>query len=170
MTEKDTDPFDIRDLLVVKLTRISSTLDRFSNYYYDEIYPETNLNDARYLMVIGASGEASAADIVRATSFDKATVSRNIKRLIAQGLICTTPDRSDARRTTLTLSEKGQQVYRTISRAIQVRDRAALDVLTPGEEMMLFELLDKLQRAADERVRAMNELGYDPAIRYEDLG
>jgi len=36
--------------------------------------------------------------------------------------------------------------------------------------MMLFELLDKLQRAADERVRAMNELGYDPAIRYEDLG
>ena len=169
MSDKDRDTFDIRDLLVVKLTRISSTLDHFSNYYYSEIYPETNLNDARYLMVIGSSGMASAADIVRATSFDKATVSRNVKRLIAQGLVCKTPDREDARRTMLTLSEQGQQVYQNISRAIRIRDRAALSVLTPGEEMMLFELLDKLQSAADERLKRMQALGRDPAIAYDKL-
>lgn len=167
MTTDTTRPLEINDLLVAKLTRISSTLDHFSDYYYAEVYPETNLNDARYLLVIGAQGEGSAADIVRKLSFDKATVSRNISRLIKQGLLCKTKDHNDGRRSALTLTEKGQEIYRTISSSVRLRDQAALSTLTAGEKLMLFELLEKLQNSASHRLKSMEELGYDPAIKYE---
>lgn len=167
MTADTSEPLDTNDLLLARLTRIGSTLDHFSNYYYSEVYPEINLNDARYLLVIGAQGEESAADIVRKLSFDKATVSRNINRLIQQGLLCKTRDHNDGRRSALTLTEKGREIYRTISISVRLRDQAALSILTPGEKLMLFELLEKLQNAANDRLKAMDELGCDPAVQYE---
>lgn len=167
MTADTIGPLEINDLFVAKLTRISSTLDRFSNYFYDEIYPETNLNDARYLLFIGSQGEGSAADIVRTLNFDKTTVSRNISRLIKKGLLCKTQDHSDGRRSALTLTAKGLEIYKTISIAVRLRDQAALSPLTAGEQMILFEILEKLQTAANHRLSVMEALGVDPAVKYE---
>lgn len=168
MTVDISGPLEIDELLAARLTQLSSTLAQFSDYYYAEVYPKTNLHDARYILVLGAQGEGSATDIARKLSFDKATVSRNISRLIKQGVLCKTKDHNDARRSSLTLTEKGQDIYRTISSSVRLRDHAALSVLTDGERMMLFELLGKLQSAANHRLEAMEEMGYDPAIKYEE--
>ncbi len=166
MKDKYQSPLDLEQMLAAKLTRISSTLDHFSNYYYSEVFPETNLNDARYLLILGARKEASAVDIVKAMNFDKATASRNIKKLINQGLIIRKTDPSDARRTPLTLSKKGQAIYDEISQSLRLRNEAALASLSPGEVTIFFEILDKLQASANNRLQKMNSDKQDPAIDY----
>ncbi|WP_428034379.1 MarR family winged helix-turn-helix transcriptional regulator [Amphritea sp.] len=166
MKDKYQSPLDLEQMLAAKLTRISSTLDHFSNYYYSEVFPETNLNDARYLLILGARKEASAVDIVKAMNFDKATASRNIKKLINQGLIIRKTDPSDARRNPLTLSKKGQAIYDEISQSLRLRNEAALASLSPGEVTIFFEILDKLQASANNRLQKMNSDKQDPAIDY----
>jgi len=166
MKDKYQSPLDLEQMLAAKLTRISSTLDHFSNYYYSEVFPETNLNDARYLLILGARKEASAVDIVKAMNFDKATASRNIKKLINQGLIIRKTDPSDARRNPLTLSKKGQAIYDEISQSLRLRNEAALASLSPGEVTIFFEILDKLQASANNRLQKMNSDKRDPAIDY----
>ncbi|WP_296056132.1 MarR family winged helix-turn-helix transcriptional regulator [uncultured Amphritea sp.] len=166
MEDKHQSSLNLDQMLVAKLTRISSTLDHFSNYYYSEVFPETNLNDARYLLILGSRKEASAVDIVKAMNFDKATASRNIKRLIHQGFILKNSDPADARRSTLTLSKKGQAIYDKISQSVRLRNEAALASLSPGEATILFEILDKLQANANTRLQKLNTSGQDPAIDY----
>ena len=166
MKDKYQSPLELDKMLVAKLTRISSTLDHFSNYYYSEVFPETNLNDARYLLILGARKEASAVDIVKEMNFDKATASRNIKRLIDQGFIEKKADPSDARRNTLTLSKKGRAIYDEISQSVRLRNKAIIASLTPGEVTIFFEILDKLQANANDRLKEMNTSGQDPAIDY----
>ncbi|WP_299205225.1 MarR family winged helix-turn-helix transcriptional regulator [uncultured Amphritea sp.] len=166
MKDKYQSPLDLEQMLAARLTRISSTLDHFGNYYYSEVFPETNLNDARYLLILGARKEASAVDIVKAMNFDKATASRNIKKLIDQGLILRKTDPSDARRNTLTLSKKGQAIYDEISQSVRLRNEAALASLSPGEVTIFFEILDKLQASANNRLQKMNSDKQDPAIDY----
>ncbi len=166
MKDKYQSPLDLEQMLAAKLTRISSTLDHFSNYYYSEVFPETNLNDARYLLILGARKEASAVDIVKAMNFDKATASRNIKKLINQGRIIRKTDPSDARRNPLTLSKKGQAIYDEISQSLRLRNEPALASLSPGEVTIFFEILDKLQASANNRLQKMNSDKQDPAIDY----
>lgn len=162
-------PLNLETILVAKLTHLSGTLDHFSNYYYSEIFPETNLNDARYLLVLGERGEASAVDIVKAMNFDKTTASRNIKRLISQGLIERKPDLNDARKSSLTLSKEGKRIYNEISQSVQLRNKAAISSLSKGELSILFEILEKLQDDADKRLTTLAKEGSDPSIDYKKM-
>jgi len=67
-----------------------------------------------------------------------------VDRLVKRGLINTRPDTDDARRLVLTLTKAGEEtIDRNRSAALDVSSQT-LKPLSPGERMMLMELLQKI--------------------------
>lgn len=86
----------------------------------------------------------SQGNLGRETAMDMATIKGVVDRLVKRGLINTRPDTEDARRLVLTLTKAGQEtIDRNRSAALDVSTQT-LKPLTPGERMMLMELLQKI--------------------------
>lgn len=86
----------------------------------------------------------SQGNLGRETAMDMATIKGVVDRLVKRGLINTKPDTEDARRLVLTLTKAGEEtIDRNRSAALDVSTQT-LKPLTPGERMMLMELLQKI--------------------------
>ena len=86
----------------------------------------------------------SQGNLGRETAMDMATIKGVVDRLVKRGLINTRPDTADARRLVLTLTKAGEEtIDRNRSAALDVSTQT-LKPLTPGERMMLMELLQKI--------------------------
>ena len=86
----------------------------------------------------------SQGNLGRETAMDMATIKGVVDRLVKRGLINTRPDTDDARRLVLTLTKAGEEtIDRNRSAALDVSSQT-LKPLSPGERMMLMELLQKI--------------------------
>ncbi len=86
----------------------------------------------------------SQGNLGRETAMDMATIKGVVDRLVKRGLINTRPDTADARRLVLTLTQAGEEtIDRNRSAALDVSTQT-LKPLTPGERMLLMELLQKI--------------------------
>lgn len=86
----------------------------------------------------------SQGTLGRETAMDMATIKGVVDRLVKRGLINTRPDTEDARRLVLTLTIAGEEtIDRNCSAALDVSTQT-LKPLSPGERMMLMELLQKI--------------------------
>lgn len=80
----------------------------------------------------------------REIAMDVATIKGVVDRLVRRGFVSTSPDRTDARRLVLSLTDEGlAAIEQNIALALEV-SRQTLDPLTPAERMMLIELLRKI--------------------------
>jgi DNA-binding MarR family transcriptional regulator len=80
----------------------------------------------------------------RETAMDVATIKGVVDRLVKRGLVTTAPDRTDARRVVLSLTEDGRAVIRTNLGAAVAATEQTLAPLTSAERMMFLELLQKI--------------------------
>ena len=80
----------------------------------------------------------------REIAMDVATIKGVVDRLVKRGFVSTSPDRTDARRLVLSLTDDGlAAIEQNVARALEV-SRQTLDPLTPAARMMLIELLRKI--------------------------
>lgn len=80
----------------------------------------------------------------REIAMDVATIKGVVDRLVKRGLVSTEPDKTDARRLVLSLTEDGHAaIAENVERALQVSEQT-LSPLTPAERLMLIELLRKI--------------------------
>jgi DNA-binding MarR family transcriptional regulator len=103
----------------------------------------------RVVALVGAAGKTRLSDLARITALDKGLLSRNVKNLVKQGLITSTPDSFDHRVQHLTLSEQGREIF---DRALPVTRRRQNHLragLTPEEIDAFRKVLDKLEIAAE---------------------
>ncbi|MCF3642677.1 MarR family winged helix-turn-helix transcriptional regulator [Rhizobium sp. TRM95111] len=80
----------------------------------------------------------------RDIAMDVATIKGVVDRLVKRGFVSTSPDRTDARRLVLSLTEEGlTAIDQNVALALDVSEQT-LSPLTPAERMMLIELLRKI--------------------------
>ena len=80
----------------------------------------------------------------RETAMDVATIKGVIDRLVKRGLVATEPDRNDARRVVLSLTETGNAVIEANLAAAVSATEKTLAPLSPSERLVFLELLRKI--------------------------
>jgi DNA-binding MarR family transcriptional regulator len=86
----------------------------------------------------------AARDVVRFTAMDKVAVSRAVNSLMDKKLVERTFSNEDKRRSELSLSPKGQDIYREIVPRALAYEKAILDKLNADEVKALDSMIKKL--------------------------
>jgi DNA-binding MarR family transcriptional regulator len=120
---------------------------------YSWISDQYGLKRPEYVVLysLALADGGSARDISRTSGFPKNTLSRAVSRLERLDLI---EARSKApgggRRQALHLSEKGWALFNETRPAFEAREQRMLKVLSQGERQILFELMSKVVKDAQD--------------------
>lgn len=95
------------------------------------------------LVAIGRRGPIGVVELADNLGRDYTTVSRQVKKLEAQGLAHKQPNARDRRISEVTLSEQGQAIFAQIARARQKLMNQVLANWSPEEVQALFTLTRK---------------------------
>lgn len=125
---------------------------------YLEHQHRISLNEFRVLMMIGRMHVAASHELSERTGVSTMTVSRAVSALRRHGRVNVAPDPKNRRRKTLTLTEEGARLYRSM---LPATDKVAgyLFEALRTDEMMAFDrylqiLIDALE-ARDEQGRSL---------------
>jgi len=127
--------------LSVITNRISGALSRHYAARFGISIPEW-----RVIANLGRYPGLSANQVAERSAMDKVTVSRAVAGLERKNLLQRVRDDGDKRRSHLTLSTKGQEVYGEIAPLALGFERDLLTALTSEEVIQLDRIIDKLNR------------------------
>ena len=102
----------------------------------------------RVIAVLARNPGFSAAALAERTAMDKVAVSRAVAGLVRSGRVKRTLARSDRRRSVLTVTARGREVYTRIIPYALEYERRLLAEFTPSEQSVFHGLLTRLQRRA----------------------
>lgn len=108
------------------------------------------VSEWRVLAVLGPKRAMSASDIVKQSSMDKVKVSRAIAKLRESGLLKRDVDGDDRRRYALRLTDRGDEVFRTLVPKVLELEEKLLEGLTQGERRMLVGLMERVRKNAEQ--------------------
>jgi DNA-binding MarR family transcriptional regulator/GNAT superfamily N-acetyltransferase len=110
------------------------------------------LSEARLIYELATGGPAPASSLCRDLGLDPGFVSRVMKRLEAQGIVQRSPSPADGRRSVISLTAKGQEVF------------ARLDAVSSADAARLLAPLgDRAQAEVVEAMRRIERLLGEPA-------
>ncbi len=104
----------------------------------------------RVLAMLGLHGPLTPTQLADLTAMDRATITRAVDRLTELGFCLRQPNQADSRSMWIKLSLDGeQQCSEIIPRLVWSGERCR-SLFTKGEQVLLLELLDRLQKALDD--------------------
>ena len=126
--------------------RLSVIANRISRSLADQYQAEFGISRPqwRVLAVLGETDNLSANDLVDRTAMDKVAVSRAVSGLVNKQLVNQNDDRTDKRRSRLTLTPKGLQTYAAIVPAALDFQQNLLANLSTDDIHRLDAILEKL--------------------------
>ncbi|HYH39849.1 MAG TPA: MarR family winged helix-turn-helix transcriptional regulator [Azospirillum sp.] len=142
------DALELGRFLPYRLSVVSNLVSKAFARRYEAAFG-LSIPEWRVMAVLGRYAPASSADICARTAMDKAKVSRAVARLVAGGLVSRKDNPQDQRQNVLTLSRKGQGVYRQIVPLARAMEREVLESLSADEVRQLDALLSKLHAKAE---------------------
>lgn len=137
---------DLEHFLPYRLSVLSNRISADIAGFYRERFGLA-VTEWRAMAILGRYPGASGMDITERTAMDKVAVSRAVNSLIDRSLVQREFDRSDRRRSILTLTASGQEVYDQIAPLALRLEASLLASLDEGERELLWRLLDKLDAA-----------------------
>lgn len=137
---------DLLDLEHLLSYRLSVLSNRVSGTISGEYYRRHRLaiTEWRVMAVLGKYPGLSASEVSEHTAMDKVAVSRAVARLLERGLVERETHGDDRRRSVLTLSAKGLEVYSEIAPMVTECQRRLVSPLSQDEREQLESLIDKL--------------------------
>jgi len=122
-------------------------LSRIVTRVFDDAMRPLNITGSQYTLLtqLASRDGITAVEIGHDLDIEKSTLSRNLKRLLALGLIIMDPP-AGRRGRGLHLTAKGQVVIRDAYPVWQEAQRRATDVLGPDARMILDDLLRQAER------------------------
>ena len=133
----------LKDFLPYRLSVLSNRISSDIARRYQERFSLT-IPEWRVMASLGETPGLSARQVADKTAMDKVAVSRAVAGLLAVKSITRKTDTADKRKIILTLSKKGQAVYRQVVPVALAYEAAILDQLEPGEKQALSKLLDRI--------------------------
>jgi DNA-binding MarR family transcriptional regulator len=106
--------------------------------------------ELRVLLNVGSFMPVSAADVAYQSRLDTHTVSRAVKRLMADGLVASANDTFDKRKQVLQLSPFGRDLYQQLADLLRERELRLRTVLSDAEANTLRGLLRRLEGRAEQ--------------------
>uniref|UniRef100_UPI003342D04A MarR family winged helix-turn-helix transcriptional regulator n=1 Tax=Castellaniella defragrans TaxID=75697 RepID=UPI003342D04A len=111
------------------------------------------LAQARVLSMIDELKAARIGDLARAERCTQPTMTTQVHRLEAQGLVRRVPDPQDARATLISLTEQGQRALADMRRARARIIESLVDHLDPADRARLHDTLQALSALLDAAYR-----------------
>jgi len=132
--------------LQAQMTFRFSVLSKLLDRQMSGIASDFGLSLAGYraLATIDAFGEATAADLVRYTGYDKAAMSRTVMELEKQSLVDVRMDPNHGRRKILSVTSKGDALIAAAAPMVQTRRERLSAQLSDEEERVFLSAIEKL--------------------------
>ncbi|MGB0410273.1 MAG: MarR family winged helix-turn-helix transcriptional regulator [Pikeienuella sp.] len=105
----------------------------------------------RVLVFIGAEWANTSRDIVAVSQYDPGFVSRMLKLLEKDGFVESRRDQDDRRVHRIVITEKGEDLFKRIEPLMGKRFRYLNGVLSEEEMAQFFDMLSRLEKAANSR-------------------
>ena len=128
--------------LSVLSNRVSADIARFYQNRFG-----LSVTEWRTMAVLGRFPGVSAMEVAERTAMDKVAVSRAVNALLSRELLTRSFHENDRRRSMLSLSEGGRQVYEEIVPLALRLEASLLEAFDDDERALLIRLLDKLDAA-----------------------
>ncbi|MEM7041487.1 MAG: MarR family transcriptional regulator [Pseudomonadota bacterium] len=144
------DDLPLHQFLTYRLSRVQAKLNAQANAML-RAHAGLTLSQWRILALIGAAGQTRLSELARIAALDKGLLSRNLKTLIADGLVRSKQDDIDQRVQHLSLSGSGQTLFETTLPRMRQRQTHLRSSMSARELDVLYRALDKLEIAADYR-------------------
>lgn len=96
------------------------------------------------MWLLDANPGVSQTELADVLDVDRVTMIGVIEKLARSGLISRTRSSTDGRRRNLALSKKGKDLFERAKEEILTHDREFASSLSPGELMVLKEILEKI--------------------------
>ena len=133
----------LRKFLPYRLSVLSNRISQAIADRYEEKF-SLSLPEWRMIAVLGEESDLSAAEVSQRTAMDKVAVSRAVKNLLATGRLERHFSNDDRRRSVLSLSTKGREVYQKVLPLALSYEATLLSSLSAKEQEFLDNILNKL--------------------------
>lgn len=111
---------------------------------FAEVIPDLTTTQFAALAKLAELGAMSQNQLGRVTAMDAATIKGVVGRLVARGLVATTPDVEDRRRLVVSLTATGQETFTRVVAAAAEATRLTLEPLAPDEQAAFLALLRRM--------------------------
>lgn len=144
------DGLPLHQFLTYRLSRVQAKLNAQAGALLKR-HAGLTLSQWRILALVGSAGQTRLSDLARGAALDKGMLSRNLKNMIAEGLVLARQDDVDQRVQHLSLSPAGRDLFERTLPRMQMRQKHLRESLTSAELASLNAALDKLEIAAEWR-------------------
>ena len=134
----------LRNFLPYRLSILSNRVSQAIAEQY-EVQFQLSVQEWRVMAVLGEERGLSAGQVAKRTEMDKVAVSRAVNKLLDTGRIARKFSKEDKRRSVLTLSDVGIDIYNKIVPLALGYEAKLLEQLSDEEQQLLDSLLVKLQ-------------------------
>lgn len=148
VSDADTDGLPLHQYLTYRMSRVQAKLSAQGARILRDAVGIT-LTQWRVIALVGAAGETRLSDLAREAALDKGLLSRNVKLLVARGLINAKQDDTDHRVQHLSLTPDGQEIFFQALPVTRRRQEWLRTDLTTEEIRVFKRVLDKLELAAE---------------------
>ena len=133
----------LKNFLPYRLSVLSNRISQSIADRYEERF-SLSIPEWRVVAVLGEEPDLSAAEVADRTALDKVAVSRAVKNLLAGNRLERHFSSDDRRRSVLSLSANGRQIYEKVLPLALAYEKALLSGLNREEQKFLDSILDKL--------------------------
>lgn len=148
----------IRDLVSYRLQKATYFATKGAYLFYAHEYEITPV-EWRLLGNLYSDGSMSLVRLAEEVDTQLAQASRTIASLVKRELVIGQTDEEDGRRVSLSLTPKGKALYRKLlAEAVRYHNRL-MESLTPSEQDILLQALEKLAVVGQELLAEENERG-----------
>ena len=141
--------FDIRDRLGYRVQNLANKMILWGTRTYAQEL-DVGVQEWRILAVLARKGHGTASDVCDLTMMDKGNVRRAVKNLVKEGRLKEKTDRNDKRSMTLAVTPKGFEIYKSLKKLSDARERKFMASLTPAEQKALPNILTKLDSVIED--------------------
>lgn len=96
------------------------------------------------IMFLSRHPGANQRNIAEFADVTTSAVNQTVKNMIAEGYLRKETDDNDKRHSKLYLTEKGEEISRTLRERLQASDERITSLITPEKEAEMMELLDQI--------------------------
>jgi DNA-binding MarR family transcriptional regulator len=137
-------PQSVDEMMDHRLNRLSAALERLVEQDARRA-AELSLPEYRVLTTLLSQGPLGVAGLQSLMQIDKAWISRTLSRLADKGLVDSSADDTDARRTSYRLTAQGRRTATSLMKRAVKREEQILGGIEGKDRARLLSLLDRVQ-------------------------